>query len=142
MKNLYYLAVPYHGTEAEMQHRKQLSLQTTVALLQDGAHAFAPNIYVNQIAAAMDFESIEQRRSTIMPYLLDFLAVSKAMIIVTAEGWQQSYGVGQEIAYCRQHKIPMYTLSPDAISKDADVMGSLQEFLGEDFSETGKDKWI
>jgi len=81
-KGLYYLAVPYQGTEVEKKYRTDLSLQAAAEFLRQGIHIFAPLIYVNKIVEELDFPSLESRRASVMPYLFEFLKVSKSQ-----RGW-------------------------------------------------------
>ncbi len=50
-----------------------------------------------------------------MPYLLDFLRVSKGLILIKVEGWQNSWGIQQELNFCQENQIPVYTMNPDQI---------------------------
>ncbi|MBY0292967.1 MAG: DUF1937 family protein [Alphaproteobacteria bacterium] len=117
-KGLYYLAVPYHGTEEQQAYRREISLKAAAEFLRQGIHLFAPVIYVNQIAEKLDFPSLENRRNIIMPYLLDFLQASKGLILITADGWQNSWGVQQELKFCQESQIPIYKINPDQIYED------------------------
>ena len=123
-QGLYYLALPYHGTEEQKAFRTELSLTAAAEFLRQGIHVFAPIIYVNQIAKSMQFSTQDQRRGVIMPYLLDFLKVSKGMVLVTTEGWKDSWGVRQELKFCQTHQIPVYKISPEQIE------GNIPDFPG------------
>jgi hypothetical protein len=114
-KGLYYLAVPYHGTEEQQAYRIELSLKAATEFLRQSIHVFAPVIYVNKIVEKLDLPSIEKRRSIVMSYLFDFLQVSKGLILITADGWQNSWGVQQELRFCQEHQIPIYMMNPDQI---------------------------
>jgi len=39
---LYYLAVPYHGSEEEKKYRTEISLKAAAEFLRQGIHLFAP----------------------------------------------------------------------------------------------------
>lgn len=112
-KGLYYLAVPYQGSDEEKSYRTQLSLDLTTQFLHHKVHLFAPILYVNKIAENLGFSCLEDRRKVIMPYLLDFLKVSKAMILVTAQGWRESWGIQQELLFCHDHRIPVCCMDPN-----------------------------
>lgn len=117
-KGLYYLAVPYQGSEDEKKYRSDFSLQAVTTFLRQGIHVFAPVNYVNKIAEELALPSLEERRDFIMPYLLDFLKVSKGMVLITIDGWQNSWGVQQELKFCHEHKIPVYSMNPNEIHSD------------------------
>lgn len=112
-KGFYYLAVPYQGTEEQKKYRTQLSLKAAATFLRQSRYLFAPLLYVNKIGDEMNMTSLDQRRDTLMPYLLEFLSVSKGLVLVTAEGWDKSWGVYEELAYCFKHKIPVFKLTPE-----------------------------
>ncbi len=114
-KGLYFLSVAYHGTDEAKAYRTEISLKAAAEFLRQGIHVFAPVIYVNQIVEELNLPSTEERRQLVMPYLLDFLKVSKGMILITVEGWQNSWGVRQELIFCQEHKIPVYKINPDQL---------------------------
>ena len=112
-KGLYYLAVPYQGTEEEKKYRTEISLKAAAEFLRQGIHLFAPVIYVNKIAEELVLPSLEKRRELIMPYLLEFLRASKGMILIQVDGWQKSWGIQQELKFCHETQIPVFTMDPD-----------------------------
>lgn len=117
-KGFYFLSVPYQGSEEEKKYRTELSLKVTTAFLRQGIHLFAPLLYVNKIADELGLSSLEKRREVIMPYLFDFLRVSKGLLLLKAEGWQKSWGVQQELALCHEVHIPVFTMEIEDINKD------------------------
>lgn len=117
-KGFYFLSVPYQGSEEEKKYRTELSLKVTTAFLRQGIHLFAPLLYVNKIADELGLSSLDKRREVIMPYLFDFLRVSKGLLLLKAEGWQKSWGVQQELALCHEVHIPVFTLEIEDIHKD------------------------
>jgi len=131
-KSLYYLAIPYHGSEEQKAYRHKLSLNATAEFLRQGVHVFSPVIYVNQIVEKLDFPSLEKRRTVTMAYLLNFLRVSKGLILIKAEGWQNSWGVHQELKFCQENQIPIYVMDPNQI----------YENLTEILSSPLKQKWV
>lgn len=92
-KGPYYLAVPYQGSEEEQKYRTQFSLKAATQALRQGVHLFAPLIYVNKIADELGVISLEKRREIVMPYLFDFLKVSKGLVLVCLNGWRESWGI-------------------------------------------------
>lgn len=117
-KGLYYLAVPYQGSEEEKKYRTELSLKVTTEFLRQGIHLFSPVIYVNKIAEELGLTSLEKRREIIMPYLFDFLKVSKGLILIKIDGWQKSWGVQQELKFCQETHIPVFSMQADEIDKN------------------------
>jgi hypothetical protein len=129
-KGLYYLAAPYHGTEEEKKYRTELSLKATAEFLRQGIHVFAPLNYVNKIAEELAFTSLEKRRGIVLPYLLDFLRVSKGMVVINIDGWENSWGVQQELKFCHEMQIPIYNMKPEQIYDDlAKFLSTPSDFL-------------
>ncbi len=50
-----------------------------------------------------------------MPYLLDFLQASKGLVLITVDGWQNSWGVRQELEFCQKNQIPIYKINSNQI---------------------------
>ena len=116
-RGFYYLAIPYQGTEEQQIERTELSLTSATECLRQGIYLFAPIIYVNKIADRLAL-TLEQRRDVIMPYLLDFLKVSKGLLLITAEGWKTSWGIKQEVLFCLEHGIPVFKIAPEQLFED------------------------
>jgi len=130
-KGFYYLAVPYQGTEEEKKYRTELSLKAATAFLRQRKYLFAPLLYVNKIGDAMNMASLDQRRETLMPYLLEFLRASKGLVLVTAEGWDKSWGVYEELIYSAKNEIPIFKLTPEHLDM------SLASLLADPLSSQG-----
>ena len=112
---LYYLAIPYKGNEEQQEYRRALSLKVATEFLRQGIHVFAPVNYVNQFFERLDPLSFEKRRDVIITYCLAFVRGAKGLILITAEGWQDSWGVQKELQCCLENQIPIYKISPEQI---------------------------
>ena len=55
---------------------------------------------------------LEERRRMMMNYLLEFLKASQGLILLTMEGWEQSWGLNQELIFCQENQIPVYLMDP------------------------------
>lgn len=135
-QGFYYLAIPYQGTEEQQEARTELSFTAATECLRQGIHLFAPLIYVNTIADRLGL-NLEQRRVIVMPYLLDFLKVSKGLILVTADGWKTSWGIKQELLCCVEHSIPVFKIAPEQLYEELTPLlevplnqQALQDLLG------------
>lgn len=116
-QGFYYLAVPFQGSKEEEHYRTQFSLKAATSALRQGVYLFAPVNYVNTIAQEFGFTSSDKRREIVMPYLLEFLRVSKGLVLVTLEGWQKSWGVQQELKFCLENGISVYKADPSQVDK-------------------------
>lgn len=117
-KGLYYLAGPHKGTLQQEADRIETSLKLTVAFLKQGIYVFSPIVYSIKIAEALNFTSTDERRRLMLAYLLDFLKVSKGVILVTMDGWKESWGVQQELKFCQENRIPVYKIDPNSLPGD------------------------
>ena len=115
---LYYLALPYKGTDQEIVYRIEVALQATTDFLLQGYSVFSPTLYVNRIAEALCLPSLDKRREIIMPYLFDFLKVSKGMIVIQIEGWREFWGVNEELKFCLKSQIPVYLATREMVEND------------------------
>lgn len=117
-KGLYYLAGPHKGTPEQEAHRVETCLKLTGAFLAQGIHVFSPIVYSSKLIEGLNISSSEERRCLLFTYLLDFLKVSKGMILVTMEGWKESWGAQQELKFCQENHIPIYRVDPNKIPDD------------------------
>lgn len=117
-KGLYYLAGPHKGTPEQEAHRVETCLKLTVAFLSQGIYVFSPIVYSSKLIESLYYSSAQERRDILFPYLLDFLKVSKGMILVTMEGWKESWGVREELKFCQEKGIPVYRIDPNHMPDD------------------------
>ncbi len=117
---LYYLAMPFKGTDQEIAYRIDIALKTTTDFLRQGYSVFSPTLYVNRIAEALRLPSLDERREIIMPYLFDFLKVSKGMVILQIEGWRESWGINEELKFCNEFQIPVFLTTREIVENDLD----------------------
>ena len=117
-QGFFYLASPYQGTEEEQAYRLRMSLKVATAFLRQGICVFAPLVYDHENSKELNVSSLEQRREIFMPFLFNFLATSKGMIVLCLEGWEKSWGVRQELIYCRKNGISVYEMDPNQMSSD------------------------
>jgi hypothetical protein len=105
-----YIASPYSDPDKEVVvERYYQVLQFTADMTKSGLVCYSPIVHCHFMSAwhgmPTDFKFWRE-------FNLTMLASSKALIVLTLEGWQQSKGVAAEIAYARDHKIPVSWMSP------------------------------
>ncbi|GEM_PF-1330848 len=135
-KGLYYLTVPYRGTEEQKTYRRKLSLKAVAEFLNQGILVFAPVIYVNHIYEIMGEPTLENRRDVVTARIFEILGAAKGLILLTADGWKESVGVQQALHYCKEHGIPVFTISPDQLK------GDLSWVLSDSYASTDVDQLI
>ena len=128
-KGLYYLTIPYRGTEDQKAARLQLARQAVFGFLNRGILVFAPVIYINHIYETMGMPTLDNRREVVTNLTFEVLKASKGLILLTADGWQDSEGVRRALEHCQEHHIPVFTISPDQLK--GDLSGALSDVFHE-----------
>lgn len=101
-----YLALPYsHPVASVVQQRYEVSLDVAVRLMQNGEVIISPIAHSHAIAMrnpaiANDFESWRELDETL-------ILASDTVYVLTLEGWEDSYGVQQEVEFAIARDIPV-----------------------------------
>lgn len=117
-KGLYYLAGPHKGTLEQEAQRVEACLKLTAAFLSQGIYVFSPIIYSSKLMEGLHYSSAQERRDILFLYLLDFLRVSKGMILDAMEALEESWGVQEEFKFCRENRIPVYRIDPNQMPEN------------------------
>ncbi len=107
----YFLASPFNGSDAEKEHRYNLSQKIAVLALENGISLFAPIVWNQTLIKAWPEIELEERRKLLMPMNIDFLKKSKGMLLLKLEGWDTSWGLKTYLDICAKEGIPVYELS-------------------------------
>ena len=115
----FYLASPYQNPDcpADVQYCTQRFHEVCIAaakLMVQGHRIFCPIAHSHPIA---DHLPPETRSSHDFWLRQDFalLAMADRLIVLQLYQWERSYGVAQEIAFARDHGIPVTYLDPAAL---------------------------
>lgn len=117
----YYISNPYNGTEEQKHHRAQVAAKVCGSLLKRGIHAWSPIVHNHAMMETFNEFTLEERRNIMLPFDFSLLNESKGMIVLTIEGWKESYGVNAEIEFCKKSDIPIYYLDPEKIERLEDL---------------------
>lgn len=102
---LTYLAAPYSHKKPEvMAIREALIAAATSFLSKDGHTIYSPITHSSRIAVAGRIESSWDKWKY---HDLDVLARCDQLLVLTLPGWDLSTGVGAEIEYAEELKIPV-----------------------------------
>lgn len=102
----YYLASPYTHREPVIQERRYNdAIAHSGALLAAGVFVFAPIVQTHRAAGlyALPGDFVFW-----LNYNKAFMDASAGTIVATIDGWRESKGVAQEIAYTRETGKPVY----------------------------------
>jgi hypothetical protein len=120
----YYISNPYNGTDEQKEERAQIAAAVCAKLIKMGIHAWSPIVHNHAMMKFNQF-TLEERRSLILNFDFSLLKSARGMILITIDGWEQSYGVRAEIELCQKLSIPIKYLDPAQL----DEAGVTQEFL-------------
>lgn len=113
----YYISNPYNGTEEQKEQRALIAAKVCGELLRLGVHAWSPIVHNHAMMKEISF-SLEERQNLILDFDFSLLKKSIGMIVLTINGWKESFGVGKEIDLCNELKIPIYYLDPEKLDRD------------------------
>ena len=114
MSKIYYLSNPYAGTDEQKAQRAKAAGEICYQLMDSGLFVFSPIVHNHALVSQFPNMSVEDRRRIFLPFDFTMLKKCDAMILLKLEGWEQSSGCAQEIAYCQEYQLPMYELEDGA----------------------------
>ena len=79
-----------------------------VTLLEIGADAF-------------DADDVQERRTIFMSFCKSILRHARGMIVLKLDGWEESWGVQQEVKFCKEKGIPIFYYTLEEILMDQDT---------------------
>jgi hypothetical protein len=121
----FYISNPYNGTEEQKEERATIAAKVCGMLLKKGLHAWSPIVHNHAMMKTFNEFTLEERQSKILDFDFSLLKKSDAMIVLTIDGWDKSYGVGKEIELCKKLDIEIKYLNPS----DLDLNISVEELL-------------
>jgi ABC-type Fe3+-hydroxamate transport system substrate-binding protein len=136
IKLLYYLASPYTHDDYEVMKKRAVDVtQATIKYLTNGVTIFAPISYNGHWVE--DF-NIQTDWGFWKPIDLKFIDVCDGgLLVLMLDGWQDSLGVTEEIAYCEELGIPVRYVDPDNVEES---IKELQEIDNKRIEEHLKNK--
>ncbi len=123
----HYISNPYNGTDDQRNLRAKIAAEVSGKLLKRGVHAWSPIVHNHAMMSHYSDFTLEERRTLILNFDFSLLLASKGMIVLTIDGWKESYGVGKEIEICKEKAIPILYLNPSDLELDK----ALSEILTE-----------
>ncbi len=110
---IYYLATPYskypHGLHAAYVGACQLAAK----LLQLDYKIYSPIAHTHPIAIHGGLDPLDH--NIWLPFDHAIMEHCDALIIAHMDGWQDSYGIAQEIKYFAAHNKDIYDLDPSTL---------------------------
>jgi hypothetical protein len=107
---LVYLATPYTKYKWGLDAAAVDAAKITGRLIQLGVNTFSPIVHSHWVAMAAGIDPIDHE------FWLNadeaFMHKSDALLVCRMSGWQESYGVNEEIKYFDKANKPIFYLDP------------------------------
>lgn len=95
----WYLASPYSKYPGGLEAAYKIALDAATLLLKHDVPVFSPIIYTHSLARHGGFDPLDH---DIWMWLdQPFMEAAQGLIVLCAQGWQDSYGIGVELRYFR-----------------------------------------
>ena len=103
-----YLASPYTSPYPEVRNaRVKLASAIAARLMERGYVVFSPITHGHSIAEHLPAESAHSHAFW-MAQCLPMLADCDLLVVLPVDGWRESRGVAEELAFARLHDIPIF----------------------------------
>ena len=108
----WYVATPYSKYPGGLHEAFMLAVRVRGGLIRAGIPSFSPIVHSHPVAMECDMDPRDH--GIWLPCEAPIMAAAVGLIVVMADGWQDSYGMGQEIeAFITTHR-PFVYLDPDS----------------------------
>ena len=107
---LVYLATPYSKYAAGLEHAARDATILAARLAEAGIRTFSPIVYSHALAQR---SNIPERNHEFWLWLdQPFMDASEALMVAHMAGWEESFGIGEEIKEFKRHRKPVFHLNP------------------------------
>lgn len=117
----FYISNPYNGTDEQKEERAKIAAEVCGKLLKQGLFAWSPIVHNHAMMKVYDQFTLEERKELMLEFDFSLLQEAQGMIVLTIDGWEESYGVSQEIALCEELEIPITYLDPKSLDESSEL---------------------
>ena len=101
-----YLASPYSHPDPDVREwRYQKVCRVTALLMVAGLNIFSPIAHTHPIAKYGSLDALDA--DFYLKYDKEMLGFAEGMYILMLDGWEQSYGIGEERKFANDKNIPV-----------------------------------
>ena len=109
-----YLASPYSHEDSDVREGRFAAVCAVAAdLMAQGIVVFSPIAHKHPIAEFGNLDALDA--DFWLKFDKEFLLRSEVLWILQLEGWDESYGICQEIEFATEHNIPVGYLDPETL---------------------------
>lgn len=124
-KPIAYIGMPYsHPDPLVMEDRYVISNEVTAFLFNNAPFLapFAPISYTHRFGHRVDKDY-----DWVANLDINYLRISKILIVITIDGWKESKGLQEEIQFAKENNIPIvYSLPEELIEKIPEIHALLK----------------
>jgi hypothetical protein len=121
-----YLATPYTKYPGGIEAAYQLACSMASEMLLADINTFSPIVHAHAIATATGMNSLDHEFWMAIDF--PFLDAAKVLVVGCAEGWDESLGVQQEMAYFLEQHRSIIRILPESISQTY-ILSQIKEAL-------------
>ncbi len=101
----WYLATPYSKYPGGIDEAFKLACRETAVLIRASVRVYSPIAHTHPVAIHGNIDPYDHK--IWMPADEPFMHAAKGLIVLRAESWKQSYGIGEEIKAFRAAEKPI-----------------------------------
>jgi Domain of unknown function (DUF1937) len=117
MRGFIYVATPYTRAPGGLDAAFNAACEATGALIKQRIPAFSPIAHCHPIAIAAGIDPTDHK--IWLPADAPLMAAAAALLVVKLPGWDESYGVQQEVkVFTAAHKPVLYATVEELASPD------------------------
>lgn len=109
----FYLATPYSKYHLGIEEAFQAACRETALLLRAGVPTFSPIAHTHPIAMHGDINPLDHE--IWLPADRPLMDAAEGLIVCQMQGWDESYGIGVEIATFKEAGKPIFYMTPGIV---------------------------
>lgn len=106
-----YLATPYSKWKGGIDSAYQLACRETARLLKAGIHVYSPIAHTHGVAIHGGIDPLSH--AIWLAADRPMMEAAAGLIVLRAEGWEDSYGIAEEVKVFRAAGKPILYLDPE-----------------------------
>lgn len=110
MNSYWYLATPYSQYRDGLEAAFALAAKAAAVLVRAGVPVFSPIAHTHPVARFGNMDPLDH--SIWLPADEPLMRAAHGLIVLTADGWQDSYGIGFEIEMFNSMNRPVHYMTP------------------------------
>lgn len=120
-----YLATPYSKFKGGIEEANRLASLYAGEFIKEGLPVFCPIAHSHSISVHGNLSAKDH--GVWMPLDFAFCDAAFALVIATMDGWDESYGINEEIKYMTKLRKPIYEWQPPTISDKTGLLAVLKQ---------------